>query len=80
MPFIERDGQYFGPPPDDDTASSELERMRRGGASFIVFAWTAFWWLNHYARFAAHLRGTYRRVLESDRLIVFDLASAAVAS
>src|SRR5262249_38445511 len=37
FPFLERDGQYWGPPPDDATALRELERLRRAGASHIVF-------------------------------------------
>ena len=73
IPFLERDGQYWGPPPDDETAVRELERLRRGGASHIVFAWPAFWWLDHYADFRRYLRATYRCALENDRLVAFDL-------
>ena len=29
IPFLEREGQYWGPPPDDATAIQELERLRR---------------------------------------------------
>ncbi|MBM4464923.1 MAG: glycosyltransferase [Chloroflexi bacterium] len=75
IPFLERDGQYWGPPADDDTAICELERLRRSGASFIVFAWPAFWWLDHYAGLHRHLRSAYRCALENDRLVVFDLRS-----
>jgi hypothetical protein len=42
IPFLERDGQYWGPPADDSTATQELERLRRTGAKFIVFAWLRF--------------------------------------
>src|SRR5206468_624800 len=28
IPFLEKNGQYWGPPPDDATAISELERLR----------------------------------------------------
>jgi hypothetical protein len=73
IPFLERDGQYCGPPPDGITAIREIERLRRSGASFIVFAWTAFWWLDHYAGLSEHLRSNYRCALENDRLVVFDL-------
>ncbi len=47
IPFLERDGEYWGPPEDDATAIQELERLRDSGANFIVFAWPAFWWLVH---------------------------------
>jgi SAM-dependent methyltransferase len=73
LPFLERDGEYWGPPPDDDTAIDELERLRRQGASFLVFAWPAFWWLEHYAELARHVRSRFTCLLESEWLVVFDL-------
>lgn len=75
LPFLERNGQYWGPPPDDATAIQELLRLRETGARFIVFAWPAFWWLEHYAEFYRYLRSKFRCVLHNDRLIVFDLRS-----
>lgn len=75
IPFLERDGQYWGAPPDNETAIRELERLRQAGASFIVFAWPAFWWLDHYAGLHRHLRSRFRCVLENDRLVMFDLRS-----
>ena len=73
LPFLEREGQYWGPPPDDETAINELARLRQAGANFIVFAWPAFWWLAYYAGFHRHLRSTFRCVLDNNRLVVFDL-------
>ena len=73
IPFLERDGQYGGPPPDDKTAIRELERLRETGAAFIVFAWPAFWWLDYYGGLHQHLRTEFRCVLQNDRLIAFDL-------
>jgi hypothetical protein len=35
--FLQRDGQYFGPPADDKAATCELERLRQAGATFVVF-------------------------------------------
>ena len=72
-PFLEREGAYWGPPPSDAVAISELERLRACGASFIVFGWPAFWWLEHYAQFAAYLQARYRCALSNERLVVFDL-------
>jgi glycosyltransferase involved in cell wall biosynthesis len=72
-PFLEVNGDYAGPPPDDATAIRELERLRTEGASFLVFAWMAYWWLEHYAGFGRYLDATFRRVLQNDRIIVFDL-------
>ena len=76
LPFLEKDGQYWGSPPDDATAVAELERLRGEGASFLVVGWPAFWWLDHYRAFAEHLRESLRRsCLENERLVVFDLRS-----
>jgi SAM-dependent methyltransferase len=72
-PFLERNGDYWGPPQDDATAVRECERLRKAGANFMVFAWPAFWWLDHYTGLRDHLRANYPCVLENDRLIIFDL-------
>lgn len=73
IPFLERDGQYWGPPPDDETAIREIERLRRAGANFIVFGWPAFWWLYKYSELHCHLCSKFRCVLKNSRLVVFDL-------
>jgi hypothetical protein len=73
IPFLEREGQYWGPPADDATAIRELERLRTEGAVIVVFVWTAFWWLTHYAEFARHLRSKYRCARNDETLVVFDV-------
>src|SRR5262249_54935037 len=70
---LECDGQYSGPPPDDECAICEVERLRRAGASFIVFGWPAFWWLEYYSEFLGYLRARFPCPLENERLIIFDL-------
>jgi hypothetical protein len=77
LPFLEKDGQYWGPPPDDALAISELERLRAGGASFIVFAWPAFWWLDYYTGLRRYLDANSRCTRENDRIVVFDLRRPA---
>jgi len=72
-PFLEHEGQYWGPPADDRTALSELERLRKTGATHIVFAWSSFWWLEYFGGFASALRSRGRALLENDRLIIFRL-------
>lgn len=72
-PFLERDGQYWGSPPDDETAIREFERLRRSGATFIVFTWPTFWWLKFYSELNRHLRSRFRCVMENTRLVIFDL-------
>jgi hypothetical protein len=70
---LECDGQYSGPPSDDESAIGEVEQLRRAGASFIVFGWPAFWWLECYTEFSGYLRARFPCPLENERLIVFDL-------
>ncbi len=73
VPFLEKDGQYWGPPGDDETAIRELERLRRDGARFIAFVGPTFWWLEHYLGLAQYLRSSFCAVVENERVIVFDL-------
>lgn len=71
IPFLEKEGNYWGWPADDEIAIRECERLRKQGAKFIVFAWPGFWWLEHYAGFAQHLRSRHRCILSNERLIIF---------
>jgi len=73
IPFLEKDGQYWGPAPDDETAIRELERLLREGASYLVFAWPSFWWLEHYTGLHNYVRRLFPCILENERLIVFEL-------
>ncbi len=73
VPFLERGGQYGGPPADDRAALEEFQRVQQQGAAYVAVAWPAFWWLDYYREFAAHLRRHSRPILENERLIVFEL-------
>jgi hypothetical protein len=73
VPFPEKDGQPCGKPADDAAAIQELERQRRAGASYIVFASPAQWWLEYYSELHRYLRTRFSCVLENERLQVFRL-------
>jgi hypothetical protein len=75
IPFLEREGVYWGPPADDAGAIDELERLRREGARFIIFWWTCFWWLDNYARFSGYLHSRFPCALHNDRVIAFDITN-----
>jgi SAM-dependent methyltransferase len=82
IPFLEREGRYWGPPDGDQTAIRELERLREAGADYIIFAWQSFWWLDYYQGLKKHLQTTFPCLLANERLVVFGLNmahSAAVA-
>jgi hypothetical protein len=76
IPFMERNGQFWGAPPDDDTAIREFERLREGGAVFMIFGWPAFWWLDYYSGLHEYLRARFPCVLRNERLVVFDLRTS----
>ncbi|RYD77165.1 MAG: glycosyltransferase, partial [Verrucomicrobiaceae bacterium] len=73
VPFVEKDGQDWGPPADDATAVDELARMIREGAQYFAIAWPSFWWLEHYKGFFEHLRSNFRCIRESEYVVVFEL-------
>jgi hypothetical protein len=77
IPFLEKDGIYWGAPADDGTAIQEFNRLHRAGVNFIVFGWSAFWWFDYYTEFVRYLRTKFRCVLDNERLVVFDLQLAA---
>jgi hypothetical protein len=77
VPFLERDGVYWGPPAGDLEAIAELERLRQAGADFVAIAWPAFWWLDHYAGLREHLAARYACVARTDRVVVFDLGTGS---
>jgi glycosyltransferase involved in cell wall biosynthesis len=55
LPFLERDGAYWGAPTDDEQALANLDRLIARGARWLVFAWPSLWWTDHYRRFHQHL-------------------------
>jgi FkbM family methyltransferase len=73
LPFVEKNGQYFGPPLDDAHAIDELIRLRAAGATHFALLWPAFWFFDTYPAFERQLRNAHRCVLESAGAIVFDL-------
>jgi glycosyltransferase involved in cell wall biosynthesis len=74
IPFLERSGEYWGPPADDETAIRELERLRHKGVSCVAIAWTAFWWLEHYVGFRAWLQSQQIAVTRTDSFMLLKLA------
>jgi hypothetical protein len=79
VPFIERNGDYWGPPADDDSAIRELLRLQREGIDYVVFGKPAFWWLEYYTRFRDYLNSSADRCHNDELLIVYRLRSDCVA-
>jgi SAM-dependent methyltransferase len=73
-PFPDQSGEYGGLPSSGQHAIAELESsLERHRPDYLIVAWPAFWWLDHYRNFARSLDRRFRRVLDNERLIVFDL-------
>ena len=53
--FLEKDGIYQGTPSDSQEAIVDLEKLRRRGATHVVFTRNTLWWLDYYPEFAQHL-------------------------
>jgi glycosyltransferase involved in cell wall biosynthesis len=77
LPFIERNGTYWGPPANDAAGIAEVERLRAAGASYLIVVQAAFWWFDHYASFTKYLRARFRLCSASELVIEFDLRSEA---
>jgi hypothetical protein len=73
LPFLERNGEFWGLPTDDQVAIDELERLRHCGASFFVVPWTSFWWLDAYPKFFRYLRGRYACTTDKSFCTIFSL-------
>jgi|GEM_PF-7049330 len=71
VPFLERDGTYWGPPADDATAIRECQRLQKAGAGYLVFGWPAFWWVEHYSSFYQHLLAHSSCLMKNERIEVF---------
>lgn len=74
LPFLERDGGYWGPPDDDAHALRELDRMIASGLRWIVIAWPCFWWLDRYWRLRDRLAGSYPCRVDSPHVVAYELA------
>jgi len=53
--FLEKDGIYAGNPSDNQEAITNLEELRRRGATHVALTTNTFWWLDYYPEFAQHL-------------------------
>ena len=80
IPFLEKEGKFWGYPPNDETAIQELERLRQVGAKKIVFVWSAFWWLEYYSEFHHYLRTNFDCLYQDECIIVFDLENEVLSS
>jgi len=71
----QQDGTYAGfYPPDSEAAITHLNSVRGNDVRFFVIPRTAFWWLDHYAGFGAHLESQHRLIWRDQNCIVYKLS------
>lgn len=75
-------GVYAGEhPPDSVAARLHLERLRAGGAQYLVFPQTALWWFECYPDFKQHLDGNYRVLAQrEDTAVIYSLCESPTGS
>jgi glycosyltransferase involved in cell wall biosynthesis len=73
VPFVERNGTFWGPPADEKSALAELDQLMAKGIRFVVLWWTAFWWLSEYVALNRYLGEHATRLIENDALKIFQL-------
>jgi 4-amino-4-deoxy-L-arabinose transferase-like glycosyltransferase len=56
--FLEQNGVYGGNPKNSQQAISDLERLRREGATHLVFTTNTFWWSQSYPELTQYLSET----------------------
>jgi len=77
IPFLEKDGRYWGKPADDEAAIREVARLRLSGANFIIFVSSTFWWLEQYPGLRHYLYSNFLCALQDHRLLAFNLRVGA---
>lgn len=71
----DEDGVYAGfHPASSDEAIEHLTTLRRQGFDYLLIPGPYFWWLEHYDKFARHLRNSFRIVCyQEDTCMLFEL-------
>jgi pyruvyltransferase len=72
-PFLERNGQYWGPPGSATEAIDELNRQIDSGAAWLLITWLMFWVLKQYPSFQGYLQTNHRLVSATNDAQLFAL-------
>jgi len=80
IPFVERDGTYWGPPGSADEAIAEIQKQHQRGASWLIIAWPMLWMLEKYPSVAAFLHNNCESRHDSAVARIFKWRSTAYCS
>ena len=75
--FLQSDAIYNGNPSDSQQAIADLERLRRRGATHLVFTSNTFWWLDAYPEFADHVMKVATLVEATPEFRIYQVVSVA---
>jgi len=73
--FLEKDGIYAGNPSDNHEAITNLEELRRRGATHVALTTNTFWWLDYYPEFAQHLSDSAVLIETTPEFKIYKLAA-----
>jgi hypothetical protein len=71
IPFLEKDGVYWGIPETDEVAAKEFERMINEGINYVAIGFPCFWWLAFYPNFEKMLRQKTEILVENNAVKIF---------
>jgi hypothetical protein len=75
--FLEQNGIYGGTPINSQQAISDLERLRREGATHLVFTTNTFWWSQSYPELTQHLSETATLLEATPEFKIYTLSPTA---
>jgi Dolichyl-phosphate-mannose-protein mannosyltransferase len=75
--FLEQNGIYGGNPKNSQQAIADLERLRRQGATHLVFTTNTFWWSQSYPELTQHLSETATLLETTPEFKIYKLAAEA---
>jgi hypothetical protein len=75
--FLEQNGVYGGNPKNSQRAITDLERLRRQGATHLVFTTNTFWWLASYPELTQYLGESAMLLEATPEFKVYKLTSGA---
>ena len=73
--FLEQNGIYGGNPENSQRAINDLERLRREGATHLVFVTNTSWWLKSYPELTQHLSETATLLEATPEFEIYKLRS-----
>ncbi|MFC1776790.1 class I SAM-dependent methyltransferase [Pseudomonadota bacterium] len=69
----ENENWYWETPPDEDSAINAVKNLKSNGASHLVIAWPAYWWLDQRPILRRYLMSEFLLLLQNDRVLLFEL-------